>query len=222
MPESRFASLRNAFFTGLLLLAPLAVTWMVFTWLFVTIGGAFRPIFDPYLPESVRSLQMLWNILSTLIVLVLITGLGWLSRYVLGQYFGGLAERFILGIPGVNTVYTTVKQLVETFGTQNRHPFSQVVLLQYPRPGVWTIGFVTSRTQAEPQAKIGGEVWSVFVPTTPNPTSGFLLLLPRRDLVELAMSVGDGMKMVISGGAVVPPFTPAALVDHRNNGGRQV
>jgi uncharacterized membrane protein len=219
MPESRFASLRNAFFTGLLLLAPLGVTWMVFSWLFVTIGGHFRPIFDPYLPESVRSLQMLWNILSTLIVLVLITGLGWLSRHVLGQYLGGLAERFILGIPGVNTVYTTVKQLVETFGTQNRHPFSQVVLLQYPRPGVWTIGFVTSRTQAEPQAKIGGEVWSVFVPTTPNPTSGFLLLLPRRELVELEMSVGDGMKMVISGGAVVPPFPPVTPADNRNNGG---
>jgi uncharacterized membrane protein len=221
MPESRFASLRNAFFTGLLLLAPLAVTWVVFTWLFVNIGGTFRPIFDPYLPESMRSLQMLWNILSTLIVLVLITGLGWLSRYVLGQYFGGLAERFIMSIPGVNTVYTTVKQLVETFGTQNRNLFSKVVLLQYPRPGAWTIGFVTGRTQGEPQAKIGGEVWSVFVPTTPNPTSGFLLLLPRSELVDLDMSVGDGMKMVISGGAVVPPFAPLAPSDQRNNGGGQ-
>jgi len=219
MPENRLSSLRNAFFTGLLLLAPLAVTWMVFTWLFVTIGGTFRPIFDPYLPESVRSLQMLWNILSTLIVLVLITGLGWLSRYVLGQYFGGLAERFILGIPGVNTVYTTVKQLVDTFSTQNRNLFSKVVLLQYPRPGIWTIGFVTSRTQGEPQTKIGGEVWSVFVPTTPNPTSGFLLLLPRSDLVELEMSVGDGMKMVISGGAVLPPLSPAAPAVNRNSAG---
>jgi len=159
---------------------------------------------------------MLWNILSTLIVLVLITGLGWLSRYVLGQYFGGLAERFILGIPGVNTVYTTVKQLVDTFSTQNRNLFSKVVLLQYPRPGVWTIGFVTSRTQGEPQEKIGGEVWSVFVPTTPNPTSGFLLLLPRSELVELEMSVGDGMKMVISGGAVVPP------ADNRSSEGGQI
>ena len=190
--------------------------WVVFTWLFVNIGGSFRPIFDPYLPESVRSMQMLWNILSTMIVLVLITGLGWLSRYVLGQYFGGLAERFIMGIPGVNTVYTTVKQLVETFGTQNRNLFSKVVLLQYPRPGIWTIGFVTSRTQGEPQTKIGGEVWSVFVPTTPNPPSGFMLLLPRRDLVELEMSVGDGMKMVISGGAVVPP------PDNRDSEGGQL
>jgi uncharacterized membrane protein len=210
MPESRLATLRNAFFTGLLLLAPLAVTWMVFSWLFVTIGGSFRPIFDPYLPQSLRDLQMLWNILSTFIVLALITGLGWLSRYVLGQYFGSLAERFILSIPGVNTVYTTVKQIVETFGTQNRNLFSKVVLLEYPRKGVWTVGFLTNKSQGEPQAKIADEVWSVFVPTTPNPTSGFLLLVPRRDLVELEMSVGEGMKMVISGGAVVPPASPAS------------
>ncbi|HTZ19770.1 MAG TPA: DUF502 domain-containing protein [Opitutaceae bacterium] len=219
MPESRLASLRNAFVTGLLLLAPLAVTWMVFSWLFETIGGGFRPIFFFYIPDALRdqrSLLIVWNVLATFFVLVLITGLGWLSRHVLGQYFGGLAERFILSIPGVNTVYTTVKQLVDTFGTQNRNLFSKVVLLQYPRPGIWTIGFVTSHTQGEPQTKIGSEVWSVFVPTTPNPTSGFMLLLPRSELVELEMSVGDGMKMVISGGAVVPP------VDNRDNEGGQI
>jgi uncharacterized membrane protein len=84
--------------------------------------------------------------------------------------------------------------------------FSQVVLVQYPRPNCWTIGFLTNRAQAEPQRRAGaGELWTVFVPTTPNPTSGFLLMLPRAEVVELELSVGDGMKMILSGGAVTPP-----------------
>ena len=98
-----------------------------------------------------------------------------------------------------------MKQIVETFSTQNRNLFSKVVLVQCPRAGVYTIGFLTNRAQGEPQARLGEELWAVFVPTTPNPTSGFLLLLPPREIIELEMSVGEGMKMVISGGTVLPP-----------------
>ena len=209
MNKASFTHVRNAFLSGLLLLAPLAVTWLVFSRLFEWVGGSFRPIFLPLLPASLAQFAILWDILATIIVLAMVTALGYFSRYVFGQYFGGLADRFVQSIPGVNTVYNTVKQIVETFSTQNRNLFSKVVLVQFPRAGVYTIGFLTNRTQGEPQAKTGEKLWSVFVPTTPNPTSGFLLLLPPQEIIELEMSVGDGMKMVISGGTVVPP-APAA------------
>ncbi len=205
MNKRSFALVRNAFLSGLLLFAPLAVTWIVFRFLVQSVGGSFRPIFLPLLPDSLAQFTIIWDILATIIVLAMITVLGYLSRYVFGQYFGGLAERFIQNIPGVNTVYNTVKQIVETFSTQNRNLFSKVVLVQFPRAGVYTIGFLTNRAQGEPQVRAARELWTVFVPTTPNPTSGFLLLLPPQEVIELDMSVGDGMKMVISGGTVTPP-----------------
>jgi uncharacterized membrane protein len=213
MAETRLASLRNAFITGLLLLAPIAVTWLVFSWLVEKVGGGFRDIFFFYVPEVLRnnpSLAVGWDILSTLIVIILVTALGYVSRLFLGRFFGAVAERFILGIPGIGTVYSTVKQIVDTFSSQNRNMFSKVVLVQFPRPGMYSMGFLTNKAQGEPQARTTDEVWTVFIPTTPNPTTGFLVMLPKKDILELEMSVGDGMKMIISGGAVVPPWPAEA------------
>lgn len=207
---SRFTQLRNAFLSGFMVLAPLFVTCWILVFLFENIGGIFRPMLQPFVPERLRDYDILWNVLATLIAAAGITVLGYLSRYVLGKYFGGLAERFIQTIPGIGGVYNTVKQLVATFSTQNRSLFSKVVLVEFPRKGAHTIGFLTSTAQGEAQARVGRELWSVFVPTTPNPTGGYLLLLPREEIIELDMSVGDGMKLVISGGAVIPPWTPAA------------
>lgn len=209
MAETRLASLRNAFFTGLLLLAPVAVTWLVFSWLVEKVGGGFRDIFFFYVPEPLRnnpSLAVGWDVLSTLIVIVLVTALGYVSRLFLGKYFGAVAERFILNIPGIGTVYSTVKQIVDTFSSQNRSVFSKVVLVQFPRAGMYSVGFLTNKAQGEPQARTKDEVWTVFIPTTPNPTTGFLVMLPKEEILELEMSVGDGMKMIISGGTVVPPW----------------
>ena len=203
---SRFVQLRNAFLSGVMLLAPLAFTCWVFLLLFENVGGFFRPLLVRFVPESLRDFDILWNILATIIVVLLITLLGYVSRYVLGKYFGGLAERFIQTIPGVSGVYNTVKQIVATFSTQNRDLFNKVVLVEFPRKGVHTIGFLTSKTQSEAQARVGQELWTVFVPTTPNPTGGYLLLIPKDEIIELEMSVGDGMKLVISGGAVTPPW----------------
>jgi uncharacterized membrane protein len=205
-PPSRLANLRNAFLSGLLLLAPITVTWLVFSALFEKVGGGFRDTFFFFVPEALRQYQIVWNILATLVVVVLVTALGFVSRWVLGKYFGGLAERFILTIPGVSNVYNTVKQIVDTFGTQNRNLFEKVVLVQFPRAGIYSIGFLTNKARGEPQAKTTREVWTIFVPTTPNPTSGFLILVPREEITELEMTVGEGMKMIISGGTVVPPW----------------
>jgi uncharacterized membrane protein len=205
MNKGLLTSLRNAFLSGLILLAPLAITVWVSGKIFNLVGGSFRPLFEPYLPRSLQSLALLWDVLATIAVLVMTTALGYLSRYVFGQYFGGLAERFIQSIPGVNTVYNTVKQIVDTFSAQHRSLFTKVVLVEFPRKGVYTIGFLTNKARGDLQSKVSEELWSVFVPTTPNPTSGFLLMLPKHEIIELEMSVGDGMKMIISGGTVVPP-----------------
>jgi len=215
MPQSRVTSLRHAFLTGLLLLAPLVVTvWAVYKIIDV-VGGTFRPVFAKLIPERLQEFPLVWDAAATLLVFALITLFGFVSHHFFGKYILELGERVVLSIPGLSTVYSSVKQVVATFATQNRNLFSRVVLVQYPRPGVWTLGFLTSKTQAEVQAKAEVLLWSVFVPTSPNPTSGFVLFLAPEDIVELDMSVGDGMKMVISGGAVVPSWPdPASAHAH--------
>ena len=129
---SRLTSVRNAFVTGLLLLAPLAVTWVVFSWLVGQVGGGFRPVFFFFVPERLLAqpgLDVIWNLLATLVVILLVTLLGYISRYVFSHFFGQVAERIIKSVPGVSTVYNTVKQIVETFGAQSRSVFSKVVLV---------------------------------------------------------------------------------------------
>jgi uncharacterized membrane protein len=202
-------SLRNAFLTGLLLLTPLGVSLFVFAWLANNIGGRFSNNLLYFVPaewRQIEHLQMIWNILATTIVFLAITLLGYLSRYFVGKWFLSVTENILDKVPFINTVYKTVKQIVETFSSQQRAVFKKSVLIEYPRKGIWAIGFLTSKTQGEVQAKTNRELRNVFVPTTPNPTSGFLLMIPVEDVYELDMSIGDGMKLIISGGAVAPPF----------------
>jgi uncharacterized membrane protein len=215
-PVSRFTYLRNAFLSGLLLLAPLAVTWVVFNWLVDKVGGSFKPIFFFAVPSQLRdhpSLEMVWDVSATAIVILLITFLGLVSRYVFTAYFGRFAERIINNIPGIGTLYRTVKQIVDTFSAQKRNVFEKVVMVEYPAPGSFVVGFLTNRATGEVQARTADETWTIFIPTTPNPTSGFLIFYPRSRVTELDMSVGEAMKLIISGGTVVPPWpvTPAAL-----------
>ena len=211
--ESRLVTFRNAFISGALLLAPLIVTVWAFAQIIALVGGTVRPLFFDRLPATLRDLPFLWDVVSTISVVLIVTALGYVSRYVFGKFFVSIGERFVLSIPGVSAVYNTVKQIVDTFGTQNKNLFNQVVLVEFPRPGIWAIGFLTNKTQGEAQAKTAEEVWTVFVPTTPNPTSGFLILFPAREITPLEMSVGEGMKMIISGGAVVPPWPAVKAAD---------
>jgi len=130
---------------------------------------------------------------------------------VLGQFVGAVAERLIQGIPGIGGFYNSVKQFIETFGAKDRAQFSKVVLVQFPRAGVYTIGFVTNQGRGEPHAHLQADHWAVFVPTCPSPVNGFFMYAPVAELIELEMSVGDGMKTVISCGAVLPSWSdPAA------------
>jgi uncharacterized membrane protein len=207
--SSRLVTFRNAFISGALLLAPLGVTLWAFAWIIGKVGGTVRPIYEDYLPESLQRIPFFWDLVGTAVVVLLVTGLGYISHYVFGKFFVSLGERAVQKIPGVGGVYNSVKQIVATFGTQNRSLFNKVVLVEFPRKGVWTLGFLTNKEQGEAQSAAGLDTWTVFVPTTPNPTSGFLLMLARHEVVELEMSVGEGMKMIISGGAVVPPWSAA-------------
>ncbi len=206
--SSWLVTFRNAFISGVFLLAPLIVTVWAFGKIVDIIGGTFWPIYQQYLPQTLQKLPFVWDLIATIVVLLLVTAFGFLSNYVFGKFFFSIAERAILRIPGVGSVYQSIKQIVATFGSQNRNVFSKVVMIEFPRKGVWAVGFLTNKSHSEAHSLIGPEVWTVFVPTTPNPTSGFLLLIPKQDIIELEMSVGDGMKMIISGGAVLPPRTP--------------
>lgn len=205
------AAVRDAFISGILLLTPLLVTIWAFYKIISLVGGTFRPIIfyrAPSAPSTLVDLGL--DVASTLIILVGITILGFISRDVFGRFFVRVAERFVLSIPGVGAVYVSVKQIVDTFGSSSRHQFSKVVLVEFPRKGCWAVGFLTNRSQGEAQRRTGREVWTVFIPTTPNPTGGYVLFLPPEEIVELDMSIGEGMKMIISGGAFIPSSHPAA------------
>jgi uncharacterized membrane protein len=206
--QARLASLRHAFLSGLFLVAPLVVTVWAFGKIIDLVGGNFRAIFFFYVPDDYLNaprLVLLWDILGTAIAIILITALGYVSRYVFGKYFLQAAERFLEGIPGVSPVYKTVKEIISTFSTQKRDLFNKVVLVQFPHEGAWSLGFLTSRETGEVGQRLGQDIRAVFIPTTPNPTSGFLIFLPATKVVELDMHVSDGMKMIISGGTVLPP-----------------
>lgn len=211
MAETRFTSLRNAFLTGLLLVAPLVVTIWALRLIIGFVGGSITPLFAPYLPDALGHLpSIVWDVATTVIVLGLVTLLGFLSRVFLGQFVGAMAERFIQGIPGIGSFYNGVKQFIETFGAKDRTQFSKVVLVQFPRNGAYTIGFVTNTARGEPHHHLGQEHWAVFVPTCPSPVNGFFMYLPATEVIELDMSVGDGMKTVISCGAVLPEWADAS------------
>ena len=206
-----FAKLRKSFLSGLVLLAPIGITFFVFNWLVIKIGGSARDQLLFFIPQDLISkegLGMLWNTLATIIVLLLITFLGYLSRYFFAKFLIGISERILNNVPLVNTVYTSVKQIVQTFSSQNRAVFQKVVLVEFPTPGAYAVGFLTGDSKGEIQAKTHKHLYNVFVPTTPNPTSGFLIMIPEEKILDLDMTVGQGMKVIISGGAVTPAYPP--------------
>ncbi len=210
-----FAKLRKSFFAGLILLAPIGITFFVFNWLVIQIGGSVKePLLQFFfIPEDLISkegLGMLWNTLATAIVLLIITILGFFSRYFIAKFLWSIGERILKNVPIVSTIYSSVKQIVDTFTSQNRAVFQKVAVVEFPRPGCYAIGFMTGETKGEIQSKAETHLQNVFIPTTPNPTSGFLVMMPDSEIQILDMTVGQGMKMIVSGGAVAPTYPPVA------------
>lgn len=189
------------------MILPLGVTIIVINFLLDRIGTPASNFFFWYLDPVWRDMpavQFGLEVLSILVVLLLITLLGYGSKLFIGRLCLHSFERLLDRVPFINTVYRTAKQIVDTFSHQQKAVFQEVVLIEYPRKDCYVIGFLTSEANGEPQAATGEAIVNIFVPTTPNPTSGFLLMLPKTDITPLNMSIADGMKLIISGGAVVP------------------
>jgi len=202
--------LRRGFISGIILFAPLAITVFVFSWIFQNTGGRLRPYFEGHLPEWLMPGSFIWDIVATLVLMALITALGLVSQYFFGKWLIGLLDRVMRDIPGVKTVYGAVKQIIDTFGSQ-KSAFSKVVLVEFPSKGTYSIGFLTNTLKGELPAKIGKNILCVFVPTTPNVTTGFVIFVPKEDVVELDMTPGEGMKLVVSVGAVEPAWARAQI-----------
>ena len=200
-----FASLRASFLTGLIVIAPVGLTiwliWSVIGW----IDGVVLPLvpydFQPekYIGINLRGIGVIIFLLFTIVV-------GWLAKGLLGRSLIRIAENMVQNVPVVRSIYSGVKQIAETVFAQSERSFEKACLFEYPRKGIWAIGFISTTAKGEvaQRATTSGDLISVFVPTTPNPTSGFLLFFPREDIIELDMSVEDAAKLVISAGLVYP------------------
>lgn len=204
-------SFRNSLLAGIFVALPITVTVLLLMWLVKTLGAPvtdliFIPIFNNLNSDFLDTAfgKGVMNTISALIVVVFITLIGYLSTFFLGRLAINLSEAIIGKIPFANTIYKTVKQIVDTFSKQKKAVFQEAVLIEFPREGVYSVGFLTGEGRGELSEKAGEELLNVFVPTTPNPTSGFLMLLKKEQVVTLDMSVSDAMKFIVSFGAVVP------------------
>ena len=207
---------------GLLVWLPLAITIWVLSWLLGAMDGVFASLLSAtqaVLPESTREgLDRLRHV-PGLGVVVMVVGLlltGVFAANIVGQWWLRQWHRLLGKIPIVKSIYNSVKQVSDTLFSTNGNAFREAVLVQYPRQGSWTIAFVTGRPGGEVAERLPGDYVSVYVPTTPNPTSGFFLMVPRSDVVELEMSVDQALKYIISMGVVAPP---AGLAPVRNQTG---
>jgi uncharacterized membrane protein len=204
------SKLRTYFLAGVLITAPICLTFYL-AWLFITfvderVFSVIPPEYNPetYLPFSIPGIGLL-------LALIGLTLIGALTAGIIGRALNSLLEGILNRLPVIRSLYGAIKQIMETVLANKSAAFRECVLIEYPRRGIWTIGFITGTTRGEVQEKIAEDMINVFVPTTPNPTSGFLLFVPVRDIIRLKMPIEDGLKLVVSGGIVTPPVEATAL-----------
>ncbi len=206
---------RGNFLTGLVVIAPVGLT----IWLIWSVVGWIDGLVLPLVPFSYHPDRLIQDLLGldplvqinvrgigVIIFLIFTVFIGWLAKGIIGRSFIRFAESLVERTPVVRSIYSGIKQISETIFAQNERSFETACLIEYPRKGIWAIGFISTEAKGEISAKtaIEGDIMSIFLPTTPNPTSGFLLFVPKRDVVELDMSVEDSAKLVISAGLVYP------------------
>ncbi len=214
---------RNNFLAGLVVVGPIAITlWMIWTfvgwidsWVMPFVPGYYHPdaligrwfgqspwfiaIFGENVHVNVRGVGVVFFLIFTSLV-------GWTAKGFIGRSLMGWGERMVARVPIVRSLYNGVKQIAETIFAQQESKFDKACLVEYPRKGIWAIAFISTNAKGEIDSAIPADepIMSVFLPTTPNPTSGFLLFVPRHSVIELDMSVEDAAKLVISAGLVYP------------------
>lgn len=205
-----FSLLRSSFLTGLVVIAPIGLTlWLIWTvagwvdsWVLPFVPIWLRP--DQYIGLNIRGIGVFAFLIFTILV-------GWMAKGIIGKSLIKWAEGLVQGLPVVRSVYNGLKQIAETVFAQSEASFDKACLIEYPRKGIWAIAFISTAAKGEVNEKIQVEdgKTAVFLPTTPNPTSGFLLFVPKADVIELDMTVEDAAKLVISAGLVYPDGSKA-------------
>jgi uncharacterized membrane protein len=213
--KSPFARWQANFWAGLVIVLPAVISLAVLRWLFFTFSNITDTLLI-FLPARLTHKNLgegpmywYWSVVALLLGVFLIGVVGMLARYYFGRKIIEWVDSALMRIPLLNKIYGTTKQVNEAFSTTNKSAFRTVVLVEFPHAGTYSIGFITSEQQQEVQVKTGQKVVCVFVPATPNPTSGFLLMVPEEKVTKLDMSVADGIKYVISLGAILPGYIPA-------------
>ncbi len=203
----KFGSKLKAYlFTGILVTAPVAITFYLaykfILWVDVFVNRMLPPQYrlDNYLPMTIPGLGLV--ILIAFLILV-----GMFAAGFLGRFFIRLGEWFVAKMPLVSSIYSLLKQIFETVFSSKTQAFKKVVMLEYPRKGIWILGLVSADLQGEIEQKLPEPMVNVFIPTTPNPTSGFLIFVPKKDVIEMNMSVEEAIKFIVSGGLVEPKKT---------------
>ena len=202
---SMFSGLRASFLTGLVVIAPVGLTiW--FMWSLIGFVDGFVLPLVPYNFNPEKYIGINLRGVGVIIFLIFTIFVGWIAKGLIGRSLIAYAESLVERMPVVRTIYSGIKQISETVFAQSERSFEKACMIQYPRKGIWAIGFISTTAKGEvaDHPETADEMLSIFLPTTPNPTSGFLLFVPKEDVIELDMSIEDAAKLVISAGLVYP------------------
>ena len=216
--KSLFARWRSSFLTGLAVTLPALLTLAAVKWLITSIASVTDVLLF-FLPRSLTHESLVypndgkgdmygyWSLVALLLAVALISAIGVLARYYIGKKIIDWTDRVLMRVPFMNKIYGAIKQVNEAFAG-NKHSFKTVVLVEFPGPGNYSVGFITNEQQGEIQETAGKNLVSVFIPTTPNPTSGFLILVPEEKLIKLKMTVAEAIKYIVSLGAISQDTSP--------------
>jgi uncharacterized membrane protein len=212
--KSLFARWRSSFLTGLAVTLPAIVSIAAFLWVFKTVSNLTNLLLF-FLPRNVThdssgEMRWYWSVVALLLAVALISAVGVLARYYIGKKIIEWTDHLMMRVPLLNKFYGAIKQVNEAFAG-NKNSFKTVVLVPFPSAEMHSVGFITSEQHAEAQEKTKEKVVCVFVPTTPNPTSGFLILVPEEKVIKLDMSVADGIKYIVSLGSISPDYMPPRI-----------
>jgi len=212
--KSLFARWRASFFTGLAVVLPGVITLAVVKWFFGTVSSLtdlllfFLPKEWTHADSGKGTMFWYWSLLALALAVGIVTVAGLLTRHYMGKRMIAWADSLMLRVPVLNKIYGTIKQVDEAFKSGKNSSFQTVVLVEYPREGIYSVGFITSEQADEVLKKTGKKCVCVFIPTTPIPTGGFLIIVPEEEIIKLDMSVADGFKYIISLGALSNEAAP--------------